>query len=424
MPETEPNSATAGFLAPYRVLDLTDHRGALAGHMFAQMGADVIQVEPSSGSPARRQPPFAPDWPEGENSLYWAAYASGKRSIVCDPDTPDGLALLRRLVERADFLFESTAPRDGRPAWLDPAALARMNPRLVHVSITPFGLTGPKRDWADSEITLWAAGGPLLATRTLDDRPIRISAPQAYLHAAGDAAGGALIAHFARLASGRGQHVDISVQQSVPQATLSSVLAAAVHHPDFTPRPPKPGEDANAKRLDLSGSGALTRRSKWQVRDGIAEMHLAMGPTAGVSTNLLFAWMRREGALDERFWDWDWLTLHERVRAGELDEVDLDAAREAVARFMSTRRKAELMDTALETGIRMAPVETIADLTVSPHSAARGFFQRIEGPFGAYLVPGDFAFGAPDGFTALRPAPRLGEHTAEILAELGVGEAV
>jgi crotonobetainyl-CoA:carnitine CoA-transferase CaiB-like acyl-CoA transferase len=415
---------TGGFLAPYRVLDLTDHRGALAGHMFAQLGADVIQVEPPEGSPARQQPPFAPDWPRGENSLYWAAYASGKRSIACDPASPEGLALFHRLVATADFLFESAAPRDGRPDWLDPAALAKVNPRLVHVSITPFGLTGPKRDWADSEITLWAAGGPLLATRTLDERPIRISAPQAYHHAAGDAAGAALIAHFARLQTGRGQHVDISVQQSVPQATLSAVLAEAVHHPDFTPRPPKPGADVGAKRLDLSGSGALTRRSKWPVSDGIAEMHLAMGPNAGASTNQLFAWMRREGVLDEMFWDWDWLSLHTRVQSGEITEDDLGRAREAVARFMATRRKAELMDIAIETGIRMAPIETIADLTTSPHAKARGFFQRLEGPFGAYLAPGDFAFGAPDGFRPLTPAPRLGEHTAAILAELDVRETV
>jgi hypothetical protein len=213
------------------------------------------------------------------------------------------------------------------------------------------------------------------------------------------------------------------VQQSVGQATLSAVLAAAVGHPGFTPRPPKPGEAQGERGVDLSGSGARTRRSKWPVSDGIAEMHLAMGPTAGASTNQLFAWMRREGALDEKFWDWDWLALHTRVQSGEVTEADFDAAREAVSRFLSTRKKAELMEIAIETGIRMAPVETIADLVTSPHAAARGFYQQIQGPFGAYLTPGDFAFGAGDGFVALRPAPRLGEHTAEVLAELAAAEA-
>jgi crotonobetainyl-CoA:carnitine CoA-transferase CaiB-like acyl-CoA transferase len=415
-----PSSTPAGFLSPYRVLDLTDHRGVLAGHMFAQMGADVIQVEPPEGSAARRQPPFAPDWPAGEDSLYWAAFASGKRSLVCDPATPAGLNLLHQLVETADFLFESAAPADGRPAWLEPAALAAVNPRLVHVTITPFGLTGPKRDWADSEITLWAASGPLLATRAMDDKPLRISVPQAYHHAASDGASAALIAHFARLSSGRGQHIDVSVQQSVPQATLSAVLADAVHHPNFTPRPPKPGAETR-KGLDLSGSGSLTRRSKWPVSDGIAEMHLAMGPNAGASTNQLFALMRQEGALPEKFWDWDWLIMHTRLMAHEISETDLNEARAAVSAFMLTRKKADLMDIAQETGVRVAPIQTIADLVASPHEQERGFFRHLKGPFGAYTVPGDFAFGASEAFAELGPAPRLGEHTDIILSELATG---
>jgi crotonobetainyl-CoA:carnitine CoA-transferase CaiB-like acyl-CoA transferase len=414
-------TSATGFLSPYRVLDLTDHRGALAGHMFAQLGADVIQIEPPEGSSARSHPPFAPDWPVGENSLYWAAYASGKRSVVCDPGTPEGLALLHRLVASADFLIESAAPADGRPDWLEPQALTKLNPALIHVSITPFGLNGPKRDWADSEITLWAAGGPLLNTRSLDDKPLRISVPQAYHHAAADGANAALIAHFAWVRNGRGQHIDISVQQSVPQSTLSAVLAEAVNHPNFIARPAKPDADAGAKGVDMTGSGALTRRSKWPVQGGLAEMHLSIGPAVGAPTNQLFAWMRSEGALSERFWDWDWLNLHTRILAGEITEADMDAVRAEVARFLAGREKTELMDIALEKGVRIAPVETIADLVASPHSAARGFFQTIEGPFGAYVVPGDFAFGSAEGFAPLGPAPRLGEHTDAVLAELEAG---
>jgi crotonobetainyl-CoA:carnitine CoA-transferase CaiB-like acyl-CoA transferase len=414
-----PTPPLVGYLSPYRVLDLTDHRGALAGHMFAKMGADVIQIEPADGSGARRHPPFAPDWPLGENSLYWAAFAAGKRSIVCDPGTVCGLNVFHRLVETADFLLDSAAPAEGRPAWLEPQSLSAINPRLIQVSITPFGLTGPKRDWADSEIILWAACGPLLATRTLDDRPVRISVPQAYHHAASDGASAALIAHFARLSSGRGQHIDVSVQQCVPQATLSAVLADAVNHPNFTPRPPPPGAPTR-KGLDLSGSGSLTRRSKWPVSDGIAEMHLAMGPNAGASTNQLFAWMRREGALPEKFWDWDWLSLHKRLLAREIGEADLEEARAAVAAFMRTRKKADLMDVAQSTGVRIAPIQTVGDLLASPHEQARGFFRKLKGAFGDYQIPGDFAFGPADAFGDLGAAPRLGEHTEQILQELGM----
>jgi crotonobetainyl-CoA:carnitine CoA-transferase CaiB-like acyl-CoA transferase len=248
-----------------------------------------------------------------------------------------------------------------------------------------------------------------------------MSAPQAYLHAAGDAAGAALIAHFARVASGRGQHIDVSVQQAVPVTTLSAVLAAAVNHSHFIPRPPPPGQSGAAKGVDLSGSGSMTRRSTWTVLGGMAEMHLGIGPAAGDSTNRLFAWMKAEGGLDGRFEDWDWTALHTRIEAGEILPSDLDAARQNVARFLAGRRRDELMSVAIDGGIRMAPIETTADLLASPHEAARVFFQTVSGPFGDYRLPGHFAMGAPEGFVDLGPAPRLGEHTAAILAELAEG---
>nr|MBP6815772.1 CoA transferase [Burkholderiaceae bacterium] len=203
----------AGFLAPYRVLDLTDHRGLLAGRMLAQLGADVIQIEPPSGSPARAVGPFDDSVQEPHRSLYWAAYAACKRGVTCDLDSEAGQALLRRLVEKADFVIESETPGVMAARGLDQASLRALNPALIHVSITPFGSEGPKATWADSDLILWASGGPLLQARDGEQPPLRISVPQAYLHAAADGAGGALVAHFARVRTGVGQHVDVSVQQ-------------------------------------------------------------------------------------------------------------------------------------------------------------------------------------------------------------------
>ena len=402
-----------GFLSRYRVLDVSDHRGLLAGHMLAQLGADVVQLEPPGGSAARRQPPFAPDWPAGEDSLYWAAYASGKRSIVGDPATaPD---LWAQLVRAADFLIDSAPPGEGRPAWLDPAAVAALNPALVHVSVTPFGLTGPKRDWHDSEITLWAAGGPLLLTRDDDGRPLRISVPQAYLHAAATAAGAALIAHAARVADGQGQHVDVAVIDTLPQCTLGAMLAGELGHADYVPRPRPvaPG----AAPVDLSGSGSITRRSKWQVADGLAEMHLAMGPAAGPSTNKLFAWMRSEGALPDRFADWDWTNLHHRLKSGEIGRADLDEARTLTAAFLRHLKKGDLMQIALDRGVRIAPIETIADLVDSAQFAARGFIVEVSGAHGRYKLPGAFAHGCADAFVPASAAPTLDQHRDTVLAE-------
>lgn len=400
-----------GFLKPYRVLDLCDHRGLLAGHMLAQMGADVVQLEPEAGNAARRLPPFADSWPYEENSLFWATYAAGKRSIVADPGgDPE---LWDRLLESTDFLIESFTPAAGRPSWLDPHMLAQRHPHLIHVSITPFGLTGPKHDWPDSDITLWAAGGPMWLTRSHDDRPLRISVPQSYHHAGATAVNAALIALADRVKTGRGQHIDLAVAQTLPQCTLGAVLAEGVGHEEFVPRPKAGGEQP----LDLSGSGAITRKSKWPLSDGMAELHLGIGPAAGPASNKLMQWMRDEGCYHPIFSNWDWSILHDKIIGGEIGQADLDGAREWVQAFLETRRKDELVAVAIQRGVRIAPILTVADLTESAQFAARDFIETIDGPFGSYKMPGAFARGCAEGFVRPSPAPRLGEHDAEVRNE-------
>lgn len=413
--------ARTGYLAPYRVLDLSDERGLLAGWMLARLGADVVQLEPRGGSTARAAPPFADDAPAGENSFYWSAYASGKRGIACDLDAEAGRELTRRLAARADILIESARPGAMAAIGLDPASLHARHPGLIHVSITPFGSTGPKALNADSDLVVWAAGGPLAPSRDNSGRPLRISVPQAFLHAAADAAAGALLALFARHASGRGQHVDISAQQSASLCTLSTTLAAAVGHAHFQFPAEAPRKD---KQLDLSGSGARTRRSKWPVADGLLEMHLGMGPASGGSVNKLFAWMREEGALPAEFHDWDWIRLPARIIADEISDEQLDRARAAVAAFVAPRRKQDLLDEAMRRGILMAPAMTVADLLASPQLRGRGYFDEVEEAGRRRTLPSRFAAGCDAGFAPLRGAPRLGEHGDEVCAEwLGLDPA-
>lgn len=404
-----------GFLAPYRVLDVTDYRGLLAGHILAQLGAGVVQMEPPGGCDGRRQPPFSSTWSVGENSFYWAAYASGKQSIVCDPETdPD---TWEKLVSSADILFDSAAPSDGRPKWLDPGAIAALNPALIHVSITPYGLTGPKAKWLDTELTLWAAGGPLLLTRDLEGRPLRISVPQAYLHGAAAAAGAALIGLAERLRSGFGQHVDLSVLQTLSQCTLGAVLAESIGHPDFVPKPGPVRTGSRAGPMDLSGSGALTRRSKWPVADGLAEMHLAMGPATGGSSNKLFSWMIEESALSEPFHDWDWTTLHNRLEHGEITWDMIEEARDEVSAFLLRFRKTDLMQIALDRGIRIAPIDTIADLLTNEQFAARGFFTEVGDVERRYKLPWSFVGENPGAFASPSAAPKLDANREQVLTE-------
>ena len=133
------------------------------------------------------------------------------------------------LVRRADFLIESFNPGYMASLGMDYAALAALNPALIYVSITPFGQDGPKASYADSDLIVMAAGGPQVLTGDDDRPPVRLSVPQGYLHASGDAAVGAMLAHHERVRSGRGQHVDIAAQVSAAMATQSMILAAPLN---------------------------------------------------------------------------------------------------------------------------------------------------------------------------------------------------
>ena len=174
-----------GLLAPYRVLDLTDGRGLLCGKMLADLGADVVQVEPPGGSPARNVGPFYHDTPGAERSLFWWAYCTNKRGITLDIATDDGAALLRRLVANADFLIESGDPGRMASLGLGYPDLQAINPRLVMVSITAFGQDGPYADYQASDIVGMALGGFMHLTGDGDRPPLRVSMPQFYQHGGG-----------------------------------------------------------------------------------------------------------------------------------------------------------------------------------------------------------------------------------------------
>ena len=141
-------------LSPYRVLDLTDQRGLLCGKILADLGADVVQVEPPSGSPARKLGPFYQDQAEPEKSLYWWSYAANKRGITLDLETGKGKELLLRLASTAHFVIESAdlGYMDGLGLGYD--RLAEVNPSLVMVSITPSARTAPTP--TTTHRTLWA----------------------------------------------------------------------------------------------------------------------------------------------------------------------------------------------------------------------------------------------------------------------------
>jgi len=404
-------------LKGYRVVDLTNERGLLAGRMLADLGADVIQVEPPNGSSARLVAPLSVD-SSTASSLYWEAFASNKRSVVLDADDASQRATLLELMASADFVFESDEPGWAEARGLDYASVADINPRCIYVSISPFGHGGPKSRWNDCELICWAAGGALFFNRDEDRPPVRISVPQAYYHASADAASAALIAHRARVRDGIGQHVDISVQVSVAQATLSAVLSAAVGDHSTYPVEGTEQVTSSRQRLDLSGSGSASRRTKWPVLDGYVEMHLSLGPAAGRFTNNLFKWLGEQRAVDEKFVALDWVTAPDLYKSGALTFDDLELARAQVAAFFATHTKAELLDAAIARKMLLAPIYTVEDLLDSPQFNDRNYFTSFEDSGGRDLtLPGPLVWidGEPTGQRTR--APRLGEHQS-LLASL------
>lgn len=400
-------------LSPYRVLDLTNERGLLAAQILSDLGADVIQIEPPGGSSARRIAPFFPDVEdELERSIFWAAYTRNKRGITCNIDSPEGQAIVRRLAAGAHFLFESDPPGAMASRGLGYEDIGAVNPSLVYVSITPFGQDGPKANYADSDLVLWAAGGPLLLTGDHDRPPVRISVPQAYHHAAADAAVGALLAHHERIHSGRGQHVDVSAQQSVAQATLSQILAHSV------------GDNEPTRAAGGVRSAGRYARTTWEVQDGYIVLALGFGSATGHFTRNLMQWIYEEGGCDEATRDKDWVRYLDLLRSGEEPLSELERIQTLVAEFVATKSKAELFAAARERKLLLVPVATIAEVAASPQYAERAFWQALTHADGRTVrYPGPFVKLTTRPITYRRPPPRLGEHNRDIyIGELGFTE--
>lgn len=399
-----------------RVLDLTDERGLLCGRLLADLGADVVQVEPSGGFTAREAPPVTAG--EAHSSFYWEVFAAGKRGMAVDLDDAADVARLRRLAGVADIVVTSWPRTLMTRLGLDPEAVRRVNPNAVYTVISAFGWDGPKASYADCDLVVWAAGGPLAPHRDGDLPPLRISVPQAYLHAAADAAAGALVAVHARATTGVGQVVDVSAQASVGVATLARVLATAVgdDHPEWQTTPGRP----TGGRTDQSGSGAATPNSlkKWHCRDGMVELHLSMGPAAGAFTNNLFAWMAEEGAVKDPIASWDWRTVPDRLVSGELSHDELDEARAAVRAFLLGRTKSEVLEAAIRRRLLCMAIFDMSDIASSAHLAERDFWGHVDIDGHDVAVPGRIAqVSGPAGPRVRGRAPAPGEHTDVVVKE-------
>ena len=366
---------------------------------MGDLGADVVKVEKPGGDPARNLGPFYADDPNSHGSLFWFAFNTSKRGVTLDIESSDGREVFLKLSQGADILTESFPPGYLTSLSLDHACLSKINPRLIVVSISPFGQSGPYVSYRGPDIVEWAMGGQMALNGDPDRPPFRISHhAQSYMHASADAAAGALVALLDRHNSGFGQHVDVSIQDSVAhtadngfsQWDLDGILR-------------KRGEDARG------GNHRATRI--WRCKDGYVSW--AHGGNSRLTPSKpLLDWMKAEGFRDKYLEEFDW----DRPNFNSTTQEEMDRIEEPTARFFLMHTKAELLDGAVKHNAMLYPVATTADMIDNIQLGSRGFWTELEHEEMDRKItyPGAFLRASECPIRISRRAPRIGEHNVEI----------
>lgn len=407
MSQTKEVQKNEALLSPYRALDLTNERGLLCGKILADLGADVIKIERPGGDPARNIGPFYHHIADPEKSLFWFAFNTNKRGITLNIETTDGREIFKRLVQGADFVIESFEPSYMDNLGLSYSILSEVNPRLVMTSITPFGQTGPYAKYKATDIVVHAMGYLMNQCGDPDRAPVQVSLPQSFISAGTDGALGAMVAHYDRELTGKGQHVDVSAMDSVVMNGVEGLPEWTVARSDFKRR-------GRLHKL----AGRLFSPVIWECKDGYMS-YFFMGGVPGARANQrLVEWMDSEGMAPEHLKEMDW----EKLDVEKINQDELDFITEPMAEFFKTRTKAEIQEEAIKRLIMMYPVcdskETLENLQLR----ARDFWVNIQHDElnDTIAYPGAFAKFSETPIRRWRRAPMIGEHNEEIyVKELG-----
>ncbi len=392
-------------LSPYRILDLTDGGSSIAGQILADLGADVVLIEPPGGVGTRRLGPFYKGSQDRNASLPFWSLNRNKRSVELDLDRETGREAFRGLLEGADVLIESQPLGFLEARGLGHEFLAVHYPELVVASITPFGLSGAKAHWVATDLTLTAASGQMFLTGDEDRPPLTSSVPQAYLNAGAEAAVGTLLALIARERDGAAQHVDVSVQTAMMMTTQSFVLSH-----DWN-------DHQLARMSGGLGLGDLRIRFVYPCKDGFVNVTFLFGHAIGPMTARMFQWMCEEGFVDEATRDKDWIRFGANVMRGDESLSELERVTQAIESFTRAHTKAELFEGSMRRRVLIVPVSDTSDLATSRQLEARSFWTPVEHPeLGTTIsYPGPFARFSETPIRYRRRPPRVGEHNAELL---------
>jgi crotonobetainyl-CoA:carnitine CoA-transferase CaiB-like acyl-CoA transferase len=322
-------------------------------------------------------------------------------------DSKDGIAIFKKLAQNVDFILESSPPGYMAALGLDYQALASICPRVIVVSLTPFGQDGPYKNFKASELILMAMGVFMFGTGDPDRPPTRINYPLALISSAVHAASAAMIAHYHATKTGKGQHIDVSAQAGVPWFTANV------------------GAWWQMTRVELMRTGPyvarrpdLNTRFIWPCKDGYVTFQFYGGVVGSRSNKALAQWIKEKDMGDEYFdsIDWDALDLY-KVSQDEVDKLE-----KVAGAFLLTQGRNELVEEATQRGVILGYISRSGDVFQNPQLLSRNYWKNIahEQLEKSIQYPGYFAKSSRCEYAIRHRAPYIGEHNPQIFATIGI----
>ena len=385
----------AGPLEGIRVLELARNvAGPFAGNLLADYGAEVLKVEPPTGDPARLAGPFPGDDPHPEKSGLFLHLNTNKRSITLDPSTAEGGDLVRRLAAGVDIVIEDFAPGQAAQWGFGWETLSEGRADLVMASITPFGQSGPYRDYLGTEITLQAIGGPLINTGHGEKEPLKLGGNVAHYHAGVTTAFAVMAAQLRAELDGEGDYIDISVQQC--QAGFRDRRTIFVTAASYT---------GTARNRPVPGARLAT--GVRECRNGYVNV------MAGRSIDSLLILIERPDLF---------AVVEPDVPPNQQPATVIETLETAYGEWLMEHDKHDVIARGQELRILCGAVLTIEDLLTDPHYRDRDVWDTLEHPVaGALEYPGAPLLMSASPRSEPRPAPLLGEHNEAVYGdELGI----
>jgi crotonobetainyl-CoA:carnitine CoA-transferase CaiB-like acyl-CoA transferase len=414
-----------GPLDHIQVVDLTDLRGALAGRMLADLGADVIRIEPPGGDPSRLTPPFAGGVVGPDGSLPYLFRNAHKRGVTLDLEDAAERRQLHTLCDRADVLIENVPPAVRAAHDLAPEAVRARHPQLVHVAITDFGLAGPRAGWRLEPLAAFAASGALAASGLPDRPPCWLPGYLAHDCAAAVAVTGALAAILARARDGRGQTVEVSVQEAAITA-LDPWCIPLVDYAEryaFLPRVlPRDGDgpalvvptaDGHVRLLAVTPRqlGALARLLADRPAPPRPEKQPPMPRTTDHLHDLL-AWLADGAAQAARLAVRGLAQLPLRAMSLPLLHGALAVVRTIATEAMRHRPRDQVLAQGLALGLPIAPVLTPEEFVDAAQTRARAYFRTMRVPVVGHVPLAPFPARFDGQLASIPQSPTAPAHAA------------